>query len=313
MTLGNGDKRHFAVLPDGADQKADNRSVQKSDSCDNSKLQLIINNESMTASEMLREFSLQKQALLVPVDILPSNLASIEKHLPGIKVSYYQAENRLDHKITAIFTDFEQYAYKHQKYAVRRTNGIIDKAYSDNYHNPINELQHVLNSSLREGIDEVMAPLYIDMAAYMHTILNDTLHRFVDRVEKLLELMYQHAVDMVGLQREIKIKIPIIKSEIPIYIEPNEGAFTESSPDLPAGKLPDSFVYPLLLKEVKMRIPVEVEKRFHDFTLYCWNYLQRTSCDFKKRMLVMVEETDKQLRVLLDHVVIQMENRKTNI
>jgi hypothetical protein len=313
MTLGNGDKRHFAVLPDDADQKADNRSALKSDSSDNSRLQLIMNNESLTASEILQEFGLQKQALLAPVDILQSNLDSIEKHLLGIKVSYHQAENRFDHEITAIFTDFEQYAYKRQKYAVCKTNGIVDKAYSDNYHNCIDELQHVLNSSLREGVGEAMAPLYIDMAQYMHDKLNQAWQRFIESTETLLGLMYQQAVAMFGLQREIKIKIPLIKSKIPIYIESDEGAFTEPSPDLPAGTLPDSFVYPLLLTEIKMRIPVEVEKRFHDFNLYCWNYLQRTSCDLKNRMFMMVEETDKQLRLLLDHAVIQMENRKTSI
>ncbi len=314
MTLGNDDKRHFAVLPDNAESRAKSRSDLKSPGSDPARLQLSIVYESdIITPGMLQQCILQKQALPIPSEIFKSNLGSVKELLDGIEAAQYEAENILDHDISEIFNDFEKYAYKLQKYAVCKTNGIIDTAYAGNYHNCLDELQHRLNGSLQEGITEVMAPLYIDMAEYIHAKLDQILQAFIDGSEALLGQVYQQSVDLFGLQHEIKVKIPPIRNEVLHYAEVNDIPFTESSPDFPTDNLPESFVYPLFLKEIKLRIPVEVEKRFHDFNLYCWDYLQKISRSLKNNVKMMVEESVIQLRALMGKAIIQMENQGTRI
>ncbi|MEA4924332.1 MAG: hypothetical protein VB084_03385 [Syntrophomonadaceae bacterium] len=314
MTLGNDDKRHFAVLPDNAESRVDGKSALKSPGSDHDELQLSIVYESeITAPDRLQQLILQQQALPIPSEVFKSKLGSVKKFLDGIKAAQHETENKLDHDISKIFNDFEKYAYKLQKYAVCKTNGIIDEAYSENYHNCMGELQHGLSVRLQEGLAEVMAPLYIDMAEYIHAKLDQILQGFIEGTEALIEQIYRQSVDLLGLQQEIKVKIPPLRNEALYYAEVNDGTFTESSPDFPTDNLPESFVYPLLLKEIKMRIPVEVEKRFHDFNLYCWDYIQKISWSLKNNMKIMVEESLIQLKALLDKAAIQMESQGTRI
>jgi len=115
---------------------------------------------------------------------------------------------------------------------------------------------------------------------------------------------------LFDLKWEVRTEIPSLGNVLINYNEVNEGIFTESPLAPPADNLPDSIVNPLLFKEIQMRIPVEVQKKFHDFNLYCLDSLQKTAWDLKDKMHAMVEEAGNHIKSGLDNAGKQMEDHE---
>jgi|GEM_PF-1520657 len=305
MTLGNEVKGQACVLQDNVEDRL-NELLFSLDS-DNKKAPKYSMDErhSIAAKNMLQQFILQKQALLIPFDVLRSKIESFIEFLVKVDIAQKEAESQLDYDLIFILNNSDKYACRLKKQAVLQILRIVEKGYFDNYYECAEELQYVLKNSLKQGTAEVMGPYSHSMDEYVIEKYNYVQECFLNRIINIIENIHQQAAQLFGLYWDGEIEKPSLTQININHNDINERIGLETSLSPLNDQLPESILNPLVLKEMKMCIPVEVEKNFEVLHYYYQDYLQKTACELKNTMRTMLEEAKNQIQLPLDTAIKQ--------
>jgi len=316
MTSGNESKGQATVRKNTTEHRLRDMLFSKMSSDKREALQLSDDNNyemSIAAKNMLQQFILQKQALLIPMEILMSNLRSFNKMIIDFDIAQREAESHLDYNILSILKDFDRHAHQLQKEAICRISRIVEKRYFENCHNCTKVVKSVLSASLCEEAAKVIPPLYLNMSEYLENKFNYTQACFWERIKKLVENMHQQVAELFGLYWEGEITMPAGTS---IHLDCNVGSepiFSQSSPLPPTDPLPDSILNPLILQEIKTRIHVEIEKQYQVLHLYYQECLEKAAWELKDNMRTIVIEAKNQIQSQLDNAAKQREDSHDNL
>lgn len=308
MTLGNEVKGQASILQNNVIDSLKDLlfSESKSDNTKASK-HSIEKEHSNTAKNMLHQYILQKQALLTPFDLLKTKIESYNEFLIKVDIAQKEAESQLDYDLMFILYNSDQYAYRLKNQALLQILRIVEKGYFDNYYECAEEVQYVLKNSLKQGTAQVMAPYSRSMDEYVEEKYNYVQECYLNRIISIIENIHQQTALLFGLHWEGEIEKPSLTQINVNYNKGNEPIDLETSLAPLNDELPQSILNPLVLKEIKMCIPVEIEKNFEVLHYYYQDYLQEISCELKKTMRTMLEEVKNHIQLQVDRAVKQWE------
>jgi len=236
------------------------------------------------------------------------SIVSFEEFLISMNIAQREAERRLDHDVTLILSDYEKRANEHKKQAMLQIFRKLEKDYFDNYYNGSEMVHHVLNMTLRHAEAEIMVDFSNETGQYVESKLNYAEDRFLERLKGLVENTYFKSAELFGLRWEGEIKMPTFEAQR-IDGDIIEPGFSETPRLSIADRLPTSILNPLILKELKMRVPIDIEKKCEVLYYYYQDYLRKSSSELKEIMRTMVDEAKNQLQSQLNAAISQREDK----
>lgn len=237
-----------------------------------------------------------------PLEKLKSNQQIFAEYLTSIDKAAEEAERLFDQDLALILRDFEQYACKRQKQAICNLKTTLEKTYYEYYYYSTEKVRSVLNTSLQTGLAAVTVPLYENLNNYIESKILDAEECFVKSTTMLAEKAFRKTGDLFGLTWQGHIEMPSVKV---VHIDnniSNELTIGELLPDAWDEELPDSIIKPLMLQEIKVALPVEMEIKYQVLRDNYQKHYRKTAEDLKNIMRARLNDTKDQLKTELDTI-----------